>query len=580
VKFVRENQCLKINYLMKSHPSFPAVHNPYPDENRISTFAGKDFFMIPFSRRLIDFDSTHSFSSLVLDYLKSNKLQDFQSFIFNEEGFRKAIEYRQGPGSQVNRQLLSSLILEQYEKQPGGILISDKTKNNISALKKNTTFTVTTGHQLNLFTGPLYFIYKIISAINLSVELKKKFPAFDFVPVYWMASEDHDLKEINHIHLFGRKITWNPSSEGAAGRVKNEGLSEILHEVKGMLDNPNTENILSLFERAYDSKNNLSDAARIIVNELFSDHGLVILDADDARLKKNFVNEMKDDVINHTAFRMVEETIGELDKNYKAQVHPREINLFYLGENFRERIVEDQVCFRVLNKDIKFSREELLNEIENHPEKFSPNVVLRPLYQEKTLPNVAYVGGPAEISYWLEYKKMFSHYGAKLPVLVLRSCALILDSSATDKIKKLGLEPEDIFMSEDDIINKYLKLKLPEEFSIDPLLQQASEIFEEAVSKISLVDPTLKASAEAEKQKTINSLKSLEDRVRRAEKKKHEIAIGQIRKLKEKLFPEKKLQERHENILSFYARYGDGFLTELIKQLNPLEKKFVLLIGE
>ncbi len=537
--------------------------------------------MIPFSKKLIDFDSTHSFSALVLDYLSATKtIPDFQSFSFDENGFKHAIENRLKPRYEVNREVLSNVLLEQYERLSGKISTFDQTKKIISTLTKKTTFTVTTGHQLNLFTGPLYFIYKIISTINLADELKTKFPEYDFVPIYWMASEDHDLEEINHIHLFGKKIEWEPTSKGASGKITCEGISKTLTIVKEMLNNANAEKIISLFEKAYHPENKLSEAARIIIHELFSEYGLVILDADDARLKTNFVSEMKDDVINHSAFKYVEETIQELEKNYKVQVHPREINLFYLGENFRERIVEEEGRYKILNDKGSFSKEELLIEIENHPEKFSPNVVLRPLYQEKTLPNIGYIGGPAEISYWMEYKKMFEHYGAKLPVLVLRSCALVMDASSTDKFKKLGLEPEDIFMNEDELVNNYLKLKMPEEFSFEPLLQQTASLFEEAISKINLVDPTLKATAEAEKQKVLNSLKSLEERVRKAEKKKHEVAINQIRKLKEKFFPEKGLQERYENILTFYSKYGDDFLKVLIKNMHPSAKKFILLSEE
>ena len=535
--------------------------------------------MFQFSGKLVDFNSINAFSPLVLDYLSaSEQLDVFQSFLFSEKGFSEAIEYRKK--TQTKRDLLSGIIEKQYEKLPDGFSVSAETKQIISSLKNKNTFTVTTGHQLNLFTGPLYFIYKIISTIALSRKLKSKFPQYDFVPLYWMASEDHDLDEINHIHLSGQKITWMPSTKGAAGKIKCEGVLEIIQQVKSTIGNANTEKIISLFETAYHEKNNLSEATRIIIHELFSKDGLIILDADDAELKKNFIDEMKDDVIGHSAFRLVNETIHELERNYKVQVHPREINLFYLGENFRERIVEENGEFKVLNKDILFTKDQLIDELKNHPEKFSPNVVLRPLYQEKILPNIAYVGGPAEISYWLEYKKMFEHYGAKLPVLVLRSCVMILDSNANDKLKKLGLGPEDIFMSEDEIIKKYLRLKTGEEFSLEQLLQKTTGIFEELIPKISSVDPTLKATAEAEMKKITNSLRMLEERVRRAEKRKHETAISQVRKLKEKLFPGKELQERHENILAFYSKYGDSFLKELIERLNPLEKKFTVLIEE
>lgn len=536
--------------------------------------------MALFSKTQIDFTDTNSFSTLILDYLSSSKtIHNFQSYPFTEEGFKQAIISRKK--TPVNRKLLSDIIRLQYKKLSDTISISDTLKKNISSLQHENTFTVTTGHQLNLFTGPLYFIYKIVTTINLARQLNQTFPEDNFIPLYWMASEDHDLDEINHINLFGKKIEWKSQSQGAAGRIMCTGISEVISLLREMLGtNSHSEKIINIFSKAYDEKNNLSEATRIVVHELFSEYGILILDADDASLKKLFVNEMKDDVVNHSAFKLVNETVEKLEKNYKVQVHPREMNLFYLGENFRERIVEEDGDFKVLNTEIKFSKEEILNQIENHPEQFSPNVVLRPLYQEKILPNIAYVGGPAEISYWHEYKKMFEHYSTNLPVLVLRNCVMIVDAATRDKLKKLGFEPEDLCMNENELIKKYLEQKCSEDFSISELSDKIDSLFSETINKVNEIDPTLKTSVEAEKQKTLNNLKTLEERILRAEKRKHETAITQIKKIKEKLFPEGKLQERHENLFTYYSKFGYGFLDELLRELNPMEKKFILLVEE
>lgn len=533
--------------------------------------------MHTFSKKLIDFPSTNSFTALVTDYLSSaEQTEVLQSASFSKEGFEKVINSRKGLG--VDRALLTGIVSEQYQKL-GKDGYSPAVEKNISLLNENTTFTVTTGHQLNLFTGPVYFIYKIVTTINLSLRLQQIFPEYNFVPVYWMASEDHDLDEINHIHLFGKKVEWKPTSKGAAGKIKCEGIAEAIQQVKELIGvNPAAEKLINTFSKSYLEKKNLGEAARLIVHELFSTFGLIILDADDTRLKKLFVSEMKDDVVNQSAFKLVGQTIREIEEKYKAQVHPREINLFYLGENSRERIVEENGSFSVLNTGIKFSKEELLATIDKNPERFSPNVVLRPLYQEKVLPNIAYIGGPAEISYWLEYKRMFEHYGAQLPVLVLRNCVMILDSATQERLKKLGLNPEDAFLPEEELIKKYLKQNSQSSFSMESVSTGMDSLFNELISKVSDIDSTLKASTEAEKQKLQNSLKALDERIRRAEKKKHETALNQIRKLKEKLFPEGVLQERYENILTFYSKYGDDFLNVLVENFDPMEKKFILLL--
>jgi len=531
-----------------------------------------------FSSISVDFNNIFSPGSLIGDYFSASPdLKPFQSYPFDEKGFHDAILHRsQAP---VNRALLLSVIREQYRQMADPASIPEKVQQNLSLLQSETTFTVTTGHQLNLFTGPLYFIYKIISAINVAKKLKEIFPAYDFVPLYWLASEDHDVDEINHIHLFGKKIEWKPQQHTAAGRILSHGIPAALSELTGMLGaQHHAEDLLNLFSKAYDEKNNLSSATRIIVHELFSGHGLLMLDPDDARLKKNFINEMQDDVVNHSAYRIVNETITGMEKKYKAQVHPREINLFYLTETGRERIVEDGQQLGVLNTSMKFSREELLKQIETHPANFSPNVVLRPLYQEKILPNIAYVGGPAEMAYWLEYKKMFEHYGAVLPVLVPRSHVMVMDSVAVQKLNRLGLDPQDILMEEEEIIKKYIRKKSGDGFSLEELKKTVGDAFGEIYGSIGKIDPTLVQSAEAEKQKVMKSIASLEERVSRAEKRNHDTAVQQIRKLKEKFFPGKMMQERYENLVSLYALYGRDFFDELMAALNPLEKKFVLLV--
>lgn len=526
------------------------------------------------------FESTNSFSRLIVDYLSGEEhLKSFFSFSFDKSGFGEAIRYSQS--KEKNRELLCSVIHEQYLQMEGISGIPERTRNGISLLKNQTTFTVTTGHQLNIFTGPLFFIYKIISTISLAKKLKEFFPEYDFVPLYWMASEDHDVDEINHINLFGKKIEWKESSGGAAGKLSCDGIPAIMEEIKVLLGNDSKAGrLMQIFSEAYKENRSLSQATRIIVHELFKEDGLLILDACDARLKKTFIREMKEDVLHHHAYRLVNDAIGELEKKYKAQVHPREINLFYLGDHFRERIVAAGSGYEVMNTGIRFTEKDLMDEIENHPEKFSPNVVLRPLYQETVLPNIAVVGGPAEVSYWLEFKKMFEHHGMSLPVLVLRSCIMILDASSKLKLDKLGILPEEIFLPEDALVKKFLSQQPGDTNWMQSTYARAEDLFNDMIPRVSEKDPTLKPAAEAEKQKVMNGLKALEEKVIRAEKKKHETSVSQVKKIKEKFFPENILQERYENILAMYSKYGDDFLSQLALHVDPLEKKFILLVEE
>ena len=287
----------------------------------------------------IDFEKTGQFSRIFLDYINQNhSLNDFYSAFPSLENM-EALSENYTP---VNREVLVQSLKNQYE----GFSVTEATSQNINLLKEENTFTVTTGHQLNLASGPLFFVFKIITTINLAKELKAKYPNKNFVPVFWMASEDHDFEEINHFHLFGKKYEWNSEQTGAVGRFSTEGISEVLAQLPESIE---------LLNKAY-SQPTLSKATRYLVNELFGEQGLVILDADDIDLKKEFVSIAEKELFERKSEKTILATSEKLEAlDYKAQVHPREINLFYLTDTLRERLVFEDGVFKVLNTEISFS---------------------------------------------------------------------------------------------------------------------------------------------------------------------------------------------------------------------------------
>jgi bacillithiol biosynthesis cysteine-adding enzyme BshC len=430
---------------------------------------------------------------------------------------------------------------------------------------------------LCLFTGPLYFIYKIITTINVAEE-QSKVLGKNIVPVYWMASEDHDFDEISSVNLFGKTLKWSADAKGAVGKLKTDSLSGIISELKSLLGNSSVGvNLSELIEKAYRPGRTLAQSTREFVNELFKDK-LLILDANDARLKKCFAAQLKNEIEKQNSETPVSETISELAKlGYEAQVNPRKINLFYMKENFRERIEEKDGKFSVLNSTIVFSKEELLSEIDLHPENFSPNVVLRPIYQQTILPNIAYVGGPGEISYWLEYKKMFEQFKAPFPVLQPRHFALIVDKNSEERLSKLQLSLEELFGDAEELIKSFVKKNSGDSILLDQEKEELKKIFDSVRTKIVPVDSTLKGTVDAELQKQLNALENLESKVMRAAKQKQETAIGQIRKLREKFLPGGILQERYENFIPFYLKYGEEFIPMLEKQFEfPVENLLIL----
>jgi bacillithiol synthase len=517
---------------------------------------------MPYKKSKISLSEAGHFPQLLLDYLQEGKpLRNFYTYTPDLSSFKDAIRDR---GSKsIDRKLLAEVILGQYQGKINAPLSDfQATNSNIELLEDKNTFTVCTGHQLCLFTGPLYFIYKIISTINLAETLKNKYPDKHFVPVYWMASEDHDFEEIASVHLFGKTLRWDlDSAKGAVGRLNTSSLHKIIDELKTIAgDSENAKELISLFETAYLKHPNLADATRYLVHELFGTYGLVIVDADDKRLKESFVDIIKDDILNHTNFRLVNDSIKLLENaGYKAQVNPREINVFQLNDD-RTRIESNRKEYLELKAD-----------------EYSPNVVLRPLYQQRILPNIAYVGGPGEISYWLEYKAMFDHHNITFPVLIPRNFALLADEKTVHQLEKFNFSAKDLFEDSGVLIKKFITQNSDVELSLEPESVKLAFVYAEISGKVTAIDPSLKASVEAEMQKALNAMKNIEVKLLRSEKQKQETSINQIRKLKEKLFPEEILQERYDNFIPYYLKYGRSFISSLKESFDPFEFEMLII---
>ena len=506
---------------------------------------------------------THQFSPLFLDYLSGkDNLKPFYHLPPTPESFKEQIQHKKFNPSL--RKQLQEVLKEQYK----GISGAPAVQHNIDILEKENTFTITTGHQLNIFTGPLYFIYKIVTVINACQELKKLYPEFNFVPVYWMASEDHDFEEISHFNLFGKEYKWETSQKGGVGGFSTEGISAILNE----LPEP-----VPVFEKAYTQNSTLSAAVRQYVHELFGQWGLVSLDADNEKLKASFQDFIKADLIENTPNRLVEKSSSRLQETgYKAQVFPREINFFYMKPGLRERIVKEGKGYQVLNTGITFTEEALLQELQNHPERFSPNVIMRPLYQEYILPNLAYVGGPAEIAYWLQLKDIFDHFQIAFPILLPRNFALVISKTNQSKLEKTGLHPTQLFRDTHELKQQLLEENAEHEISLAEENQQLIRLFEQIKEKAAAVDKSLEGFVGAEAAKSLKSLENIEKRIKKAEERKHETHLNQVDSLKEKLFPGQSLQERKDNFLNFYIN-DPAFISKLVEQFDPFSFSFNIL---
>jgi bacillithiol biosynthesis cysteine-adding enzyme BshC len=471
-----------------------------------------------FAAQYIPYNKTNSFSKIVIDYLENKpQVQTFFSFTPDLHGIKNAIDQKkQQP---IDRELLVNILTEQYQD----INTSEATKQKIQSLLSANTFTVCTAHQPNLFTGPLYFLYKILHAIKLAESLQKEYPDLSFVPVYYMGSEDADFDELNHTYVDGKRFTWQTNQKGAVGRMKvDKNLLQLIDELQGQLGvAPFGKEVITLLRTIYTSGKTIQQATFELVNELFKGHGLIVLIPDNASLKAKMKDVFEEDILQNTPSQIVQKTSESLAEEYDVQAHPREINLFYLKGDIRERIEKKGDRFTVNNTSLNFSQDELIQELEDFPERFSPNVVLRGLFQETILPNIAFVGGGGELAYWLQLKDLFEHYKIVFPVLILRNSILIVEKKWQERIEKLDLSINDFFLSENEILNKLVAKNARNPISLNGNFEKTVDLFEQIKEQATAVDPSLSQHVAAIQARSLKTLQELEKKMLRAEKRKY-----------------------------------------------------------
>jgi bacillithiol synthase len=526
----------------------------------------------------VPFKETGYFNAVMADYLdKKPSLKSFYSNYPDLEGFKLQIEAKKA--TEACRESSRKVLVEALQIQYKNFDTSVQTQKNIALLQNKNTFTVTTGHQLNLFTGPLYFLYKIISAINLAKKLKRTFPDKNFVPVYWMATEDHDLEEINYFNFRDKKIQWQRSYGDAVGRLNTGGLEVVFKTFSKELGITQKASYLKdLFRKAYLEHNTLAEATFYLADQLFKEYGLVIIDADKPALKNLFTETIKDELLNKTCHKTVSESAQALSTlGYKVQVNPREINLFYLTDKKRSRIVLERGVYKVLDTSITFTEEAVLKEVEMHPERFSPNVLMRPLYQETILPNLCYIGGGGELAYWFELKTYFESNKVPFPILLLRNSVLIFSEKQRVKIKKLGLEPVDMFLNQQQLINKVVKGVSDLEIDFSQQKEILRHMFSDLKQLANKTDKSFIGAVNAQEHKQLKGLLTLEKRLLKAQKRKYNELVNRAIIIQNQLFTNKTLQERRLNISELYLKYGTDLIPELIKNLDPLALEFSLI---
>lgn len=520
---------------------------------------------------------TNLFSLQQLDLTyNQNRFIPFINTAFSLDAFEDIIEEKKKNYSSDTRFTLVNVLEKQYNE----ILLKDSTSKvveNIRLLKEATTFTITTGHQLAAFTGPLYFIYKILHVVKQCEELKTTYPDQNFVPIYWMASEDHDYEEIKSFSIFNRTLTWETHQSGSVGRFSMKDWEVVKDKMHELFQNHPTSEIHSLIDSL--EGENYAQAFRNFVHTLVGNFGVVIIDGDDRELKRLFIPIIQKELKEQFSIQAVEQTNAELEREgAKIQITPREINLFYIENGLRERIQKFGDKFEIEGKGT-FSLEDLLKMLDETPECFSPNVVLRPVYQEVVLPNLCYVGGLGEMSYWLQLKRVFDAVSIQYPLILVRNSVCWIDASTSEKMEKLSLSIDQLFLDTDLLKKRFVEQNSQDELDFTRLDERIELLKNEVIETVKSVDVNLETYAIAETVRLDKQLDALKDKLYRQSKSKHEKALKMIDQIKEKLFPNGGLQERSLNFFHLCpdGNYSDK-LTFIKNNLHPFSGDFLIFV--
>ena len=516
------------------------------------------------------------FSPLIKAYLEqAAELRSLYHRFPSIEQFRLQIDEKRVNYQPEFRVVLREVLEDQYSRSAIS-LDASPVMENIRQLGNEETFTVTTGHQLNLFTGPLYFVYKILSVVNLCEKLALQYPRQRFVPIFWLASEDHDLEEVNHINFRGGRLRWPTRQQGAVGRMSTAGIEAVIGELSGYLGKGlMARQWCELLEQAYLKHQNMAQATRYLAHSLFGDYGLVVIDGDDARLKELAIPLFEKELKEHAVERGMKESSPVLDP-YHRQVNPREINLFYLQDDSRERIVKGTEAYEVLNTDLRFKQAEFFAILKEHPERFSPNAVLRPVYQEFILPNLAYVGGGGEIAYWLQLRKSLERFSVSFPILLLRNSALLVPVKYQNRLSDLQIRAADLLRGVEQTKENLVREMAPVDPELGDYERRLQKMFDELEDLSKLTEKSMLGAVNAQRQKQLNGLNKLRKKLLRAEKRRHQTLMDKIDRIHQGLFPAGQLQERHDNLGEHFARQGEALIPNLKEALDPLDFSFTI----
>ena len=525
-------------------------------------------------KNTIPLSDTGLFSNLILDYVHQNEsLSEFVDNFSNLNSIEKKIKNIDFK----DRKVLTSVLKRQYEKTVLNKSDKNKILKKIEILNNKNSYTICSGHQLNIFLSPLFLIYKIVSLISYKDYLNKKFPDFQCVPVFWLASEDHDFDEIKKIKSHNNEYSWNIENHTAVGNLSTATLDDILKSIKYDLCNSKYgEDLYEIFENSYIKNNDLSSATRSIINSLFSKYEIIVLDANERELKKLFISHFKKEILENEIYNCVSVTNNKLvSKKYKPQINALKFNVFYMTDQLRAKIKHNESYFISEKHNKRWTKSEILSELDEYPERFSPNVFFRTLYQQCILPNVLYIGGPSEICYWLQLKSSFKSFGILFPIIQLRPFYLIVSKKSSQFYKNFNLSESDLFKSKNFKFRKIIHKT--SRFDFDKLEADKKLFFNQIENQIINTKNFNSQSLESFKKKLENEVNKFKIKIIRTEKNNYRNLEKKLELVDNFHFIDNLIQEKSHSFFFYFIKYGPSFFDLILKQNLVFDNKYIIL---
>ena len=532
----------------------------------------------------INFSDIPKNQNLFLDYMyEFENVQEYYKHNFRDKENYTSL-FKSISESRKDKQIdISSILKNQYSSLQK---VSDKTHGNIESINNSKTIAIVTGQQLGILGGPLYTIYKIITAIRLANQFTERYDDFKFVPVFWLEGDDHDFNEVRSVNLFDNEnqvlnIAYkeeinDDDAKQSIGNINfDEALNDFLNKYESSLRDTDFKNELVVkLKECYQVGKSFKQSFKELLFWLFDEYGLILFDPQDPEvkslLKPIFKKEINDFNI-HT--QKLIQVSAKLEEDYHAQVKVKPVNLFYHTDDGRYSIEPVEEIFKLRRKRKQFTKDEILAEIENSPQLFSPNVLLRPICQDYLLPTGFYIAGPSEIAYFAQITPLYDFYKIVTPIIYPRSSVTLLEKNIAAALDKYDLTMTDIFLGLDELKEKVIA-GLSEnniEKTFEESLHEIDLTFDKLKENLFAIDKTLVDASLRYRERVVSSINELKSKAVKAQETKHETTVRQLTRMSNLLYPFGNLQEREINFTYFYNKYGKSLINKIYEDISVNE---------